>query len=408
MNVSMSPNDTVGRMLHTFTCTAYEIAEFNFDNLERYGFINPEEKLTVQTRWLTVDLTDYTYDASDEKKNWIKINKYPAYSVYFTDARPGTQIRLDTDEDNTILIGATGSYYYETAEPIENVYVKIEAPYSSGLCTYSYKTTTPYTNSVFGAIRSFEEEDVPLQQFIGNSYWDTKLKIYDFFTLMTNIRERISNAVFVRFFKRDTIVIFVDSDSFALSQADKYNYYYDMDCTNPIDITKLDDYAIYRIRLRRKDYSYSDVQNEQYYIDALEEAYAPYTNYAIDGLTGDFFQYSTNIYKAEIDGQEINLNEIEKYYTEEITEESKIIGYRGVITELSYNKQVIEYTFEDKDYVAEAKSNYLSLLEEYLKQRANGVENLETAVQDIKTLYSKYIGTLITAAAEYREEIGVI
>ena len=30
MNTSLSPNDTFGRMLHTFTTTAYEIADYNF------------------------------------------------------------------------------------------------------------------------------------------------------------------------------------------------------------------------------------------------------------------------------------------------------------------------------------------------------------------------------------------
>jgi hypothetical protein len=30
MNSSLSPEDKTGRMLHTFSCTAYEIAEFNY------------------------------------------------------------------------------------------------------------------------------------------------------------------------------------------------------------------------------------------------------------------------------------------------------------------------------------------------------------------------------------------
>ena len=29
MNVSLSPNDTLGRMLHTFSCTAYEMKDYN-------------------------------------------------------------------------------------------------------------------------------------------------------------------------------------------------------------------------------------------------------------------------------------------------------------------------------------------------------------------------------------------
>ena len=40
--VSLSPNDTLGRMLHTFTCTASEIAEYNNENLIKYNFIKTE------------------------------------------------------------------------------------------------------------------------------------------------------------------------------------------------------------------------------------------------------------------------------------------------------------------------------------------------------------------------------
>lgn len=46
MNVSLSPNDTVGRMLHTFSATAYEVGELTFDNLVNYKFINNEEILS--------------------------------------------------------------------------------------------------------------------------------------------------------------------------------------------------------------------------------------------------------------------------------------------------------------------------------------------------------------------------
>ena len=40
MNTSLTPNDTLGRMLHTFQTTAYEIAECDFEHLEQLQFIN--------------------------------------------------------------------------------------------------------------------------------------------------------------------------------------------------------------------------------------------------------------------------------------------------------------------------------------------------------------------------------
>ena len=37
MNVSLSPNATVGRMLHTFSATGYEVADYNYENIKKYN-----------------------------------------------------------------------------------------------------------------------------------------------------------------------------------------------------------------------------------------------------------------------------------------------------------------------------------------------------------------------------------
>ena len=39
MNVSLSPNDTLGRMIHSFNATAYEMAKFSYENLLNYNMI---------------------------------------------------------------------------------------------------------------------------------------------------------------------------------------------------------------------------------------------------------------------------------------------------------------------------------------------------------------------------------
>jgi hypothetical protein len=39
MNTSLTPNDTLSRMIHSFSCTAYEVEEYTFDNLRKYGMI---------------------------------------------------------------------------------------------------------------------------------------------------------------------------------------------------------------------------------------------------------------------------------------------------------------------------------------------------------------------------------
>jgi hypothetical protein len=65
MNTSLAPTDTVGRMLHTFSSTAYEIAEFNYENLSKYNFIQLQDPEVAQLRWETVNF--YSVDSATGK-----------------------------------------------------------------------------------------------------------------------------------------------------------------------------------------------------------------------------------------------------------------------------------------------------------------------------------------------------
>jgi hypothetical protein len=59
MNVSLSPNEQVGRMLHTFSSTAYEIMEHNVDNLQTYNMIKLKHIEDPEPGIVT---TTYTFD----------------------------------------------------------------------------------------------------------------------------------------------------------------------------------------------------------------------------------------------------------------------------------------------------------------------------------------------------------
>lgn len=43
MNISLSPEEKLGRMLYSFSATAYEVGEVNYENLVKYGFIDKIE-----------------------------------------------------------------------------------------------------------------------------------------------------------------------------------------------------------------------------------------------------------------------------------------------------------------------------------------------------------------------------
>lgn len=54
MNSSLTPNDSLSRMIHTFTCTADEIAECTTANLVRYGFLNTESEIPSELLTYTI------------------------------------------------------------------------------------------------------------------------------------------------------------------------------------------------------------------------------------------------------------------------------------------------------------------------------------------------------------------
>jgi hypothetical protein len=59
LNVNLTPKKELGRMIHEFSCTAYEIGEFTYENLSSYNILTPDE-ITAATTTVpsAVDLND--------------------------------------------------------------------------------------------------------------------------------------------------------------------------------------------------------------------------------------------------------------------------------------------------------------------------------------------------------------
>jgi hypothetical protein len=59
MKVSLAPEDKLGRMLHTFSCNAYEIADFTYENLYKYGFVKKSDISRYVSLWKTYNFADW-------------------------------------------------------------------------------------------------------------------------------------------------------------------------------------------------------------------------------------------------------------------------------------------------------------------------------------------------------------
>lgn len=169
LNVSLTPNDQLGRMLHTFQSTAYEIADCTYENLSKYGIISIRNEKMTQLKYsslpLSTSLRRYkSNDLYSETGNILYLtgmvfNKSDQIqSLKITDMTPGDIIYINS---NKIVIGATGTY--EINIPIDTLEIPANAKYN-GVITYSYYDTI---DNSFNRLADVEYNEVIGRQFIG-------------------------------------------------------------------------------------------------------------------------------------------------------------------------------------------------------------------------------------------------
>ena len=173
MNASLTPNEQVGRMLHTFNTTAYEIADCSFENLQKYNLLASYNEENRTMKFAEVKLSEVAV-------NDVYAPGYNMYHVYITEASPGTQYTLgfnELTENNavTYTIGITGSLYMDIdSYPIASI-AKVEGDVNNtAMLHYGYyDTSVPDNFSCISKITSKDE----IIQLVG--YDDSKNVIED-------------------------------------------------------------------------------------------------------------------------------------------------------------------------------------------------------------------------------------
>ena len=175
MNNTLVPVKELGRMLHSFTSQAYEIAECTYDNLVAYGFIKTSIPSDLIGLWSSYDLHEEQRDVNGDV-----ILKFENGIQSFTiqDLMPGDIIYLkfiDQDEELPIMIGITGSYTYEGISS-NLVQVRIPQPEDHELTGVVNVFYTGMRVTDFDSIINMQLKTVISQQYVGTSPWMQRLK----------------------------------------------------------------------------------------------------------------------------------------------------------------------------------------------------------------------------------------
>ena len=402
MNTSMTPTDQVGRMLHTFQSTAYEIADFTYENLQKYDFIHLTDPEVAAMRWETVNFYETDQKGHVTYKTG-QMNNHKAYTVRISDLMPGDYIYLITNprfDFNTateaqrneykIMIGFTGSYYIDSKIPIEQIIVPSGARYN-GSMTYSYYSVLP---NRFNKISGVKVSEIPAQQFIGehNIIQEIECVLYNG-KWVKNPKVDIVEFYDIHATKRTVEKCLYDDYSGTYRKHDGVAFTPDIFDLYAIGTWKTEGPG-YRPGYPEKKYQishYRDPANKNMKI--VSDAYSP---------------------TIAVNGNEISVYETETYHLYKPGKIDSLICGNGTTVEVAYQMRTIDYFIEDDPNwgVKPFKEEYLKAVEElkdYLSKVDDSTLDIEASKrQKVVDTYKNFIKVLIAKQEEERVADGLL
>lgn len=423
MSVSMSPNDTVGRMLHNFNCTASEIAPFDYESLIKYNFIGAQEPDKTVSKWKTINFSE-TVQTKDSEGNIVSQVVYKTgellqgqyiYSVRVTDMIPGSIIYINNQE---YYIGATGAYMAKTTAPIYSFRLPDDAKYSGTLIA-EYKDVL-YTD--FDDVRAIRLVENPLRQFVGNSYWQSGGEKYiNIIKALQDVKTEIVSIPMARFIKRGVHKIYVkyEHGKTITKNSTFYTNGNSIDSQYEINKADLDTLSLYEIHystvgLRIKDARVLPNLNSDLVYEYVDEdgnvlkELKPYTETYYDPQYDAIIEDSFNLFDVNVNQSWFNIEETEERVIKDFEFDYISIG-DGVIAELTVLTQVLDYSYEfDHETVSNLRKAYDNAYNTYQSNVVNPdyTGSLEVDLATVKSTYANLLSALETAIVEDYTEGG--
>lgn len=420
MNVSLSPSAPLGRMLHTFQATAYEIASVDFKSLEEFGLFTPIDLETSIMRFKTIKLDEVQMPKFITDNRETYLNVPPSQDIIdaasktalkgvpsgflgvFEGVAPdsifGLQFASTSGENmiEYIRIGETSNYQINTGKNmLVNIY-PIWTPNIAkaqetdrrfdGMFTIGYYTSAVTDN--FSQISNFEIED-RMTQFFGlhNNIIEE----------LEDIRQSVSHFYWLKFQVRDIKDIYINEEH-AINEDGEVvpgtNYgkiYSDPSHLAAIKLSEILPTSVYVDQTKKpaRYYSGHDILNN-------------YTAYKLGGTESqdlgniDFVQVHDNVinnpeffwtdetldvwdesgipvdrrYKFSINGtsNNVNLETIGRYIITNLDDVSSLSLGRMLMVDCYYQMTTKSYSIEDTnpDIIA-LKNTWLSGYEEFLQ-----------------------------------------
>ena len=418
LNVSLAPQDPLGRMLHTFSATAYEIAEHNFENLATLKIIDVDSPDLNVLQWQTIRFFEEQSDGTvkyvaygnpyggngdeiqtvyidnkqiklDAKKNLLRISADSyliAKTVVFQDMMPGDRILIVQDnkyhlipEAQVFAVGATGAYQVESPIGIIGIYlIDDKPPYGNLQLSYYSKM-----QNVFDLYTNVEVSEVPVRRFVGlqkkdyvknpNSGIITDVKVSNIVDLIQNVKVDLMHFYDLDFIKRPLEKIYIRKDGDGKYYSDIKCQYevkdddYSYTLNNNVDLNVIDYYYVYEVN----EVEFDDSQGIKkvtplYYLDGSDKE-----KYALD-------LYDTKIFIN--DNPEVDIYQTGGLHIDNFGEIDSIHIGLGVMLNAAYQIRTTTFNLEVDPTIPLSEPQLLIELHE-IKQK---LDEWNEALESIK------------------------
>ena len=414
MNVTMSPLDVVGRMLHNFSGIAYEIAECTFDNLNNYGFISAPDRDNKDLKVGQVRLAEVG-DPAAKVQGFSAvgntINTPAIYQANLTNVPPGTILAVNFADglgNIEIEIGYTGSYYVQVKDkPISSITLLKSADvdkmsptanlkvtdWRDSRLTFCYYDTNPTDN--FSKISSITVQD-EMRQFIGTGF-ETNI-----IATLEDIRRETGRFHFIRIYERAIREIYSDKNGV---------WFFNQMCTDRIYESEWDATTIYHSAGRyydghpsrpmrsKPDYQVKVMNGDNQFEDVISFSGRKPDNLS-DAARADW--WPTNSYNKGLDTSRGSRSRIDS-----LTHIDKVKELRigtGLYAEAGYRVKVKGYAIEDTSpTIINLKNSWDSSIELWREVVANPEatrDQINEALRDCENAYISYVQAIESALAQ--------
>lgn len=214
MNISMSPNDTLSRMIHSFTATAYEVASYDFNNLKKYGYLKVDEYQDFRQGHITTKITHpFPFGKVEVGLDTItSLNNLLMKNVVITNAIPMISNVTFTYSDNstaTVKADVTGKIVASK----DVISIKFVDRNQLKLITLDFDYEDNFSNS---SISEFDKitsvkiiNEVSKTKLNKQVNWDNRNKddnTFDYLTYLNNTAGEVGEVYYLCLYKNADII----------------------------------------------------------------------------------------------------------------------------------------------------------------------------------------------------------